>query len=790
MIYRSADPDIGIPDISFPGLVLSRLEDHPLAPAIEDAVTGESLSAGQMADAIRRVASGLIERGLERGEVVAIISPNTIWYPVAVHAVAMAGGVFTTLNPLSTPDDVEKLLTLTRATRVIVAVSVLASLGPVLRKLELKEIIVIGDVDGHVPFASLLRAAPLRHERTRDNARDVVALPYSSGTSGLPKAVMLTNRNLVAAAMQIDSLKLVQRGERVIAVLPMFHIYGLTVFLGCTLLNGASVHSLPLFELEAFLRVIQDKRISFAPVVAPIILQLAKHPLVEHFDLSSLRAVASGASALSPELQRACKARIGVPVLNGWGLTETGTSGTALALEDAEDGIGSVGRLVRNMEMRIVEVGSTRDVAPGAEGEIWLRGPNVMQGYLGAEEATREALDAEGWLHTGDVGHVNAEGRLHVTDRAKEFIKFKGYQVSPSELEAILTSHPSVADAAVVASPDSESGEIPKAFVVKSRPVAEAELLQFVAERVAPYKKIREVEFIDRIPKTPAGKILRRILTENERAAAQRKLLDEDRIEDRIIVRRHGAVLEICLDRPRKMNAFDKDMFMGLGRALALLEDDPQLRVGVLRANGTVFTSGMDIVSAGPLAARGEIVMPEDLVDLTEVQPKARRRTKPVIAAVHGRCLNLGVELIGAADIVLAAEGTVFGQQEVARGLFPFGSATVNLAPKIGLGNALRYMLTAEEFDTEAAFRMGLVQEIVAPERLAGRALELAALIAGHSPLGVMATLASVRVARERGPRAALDLLPAEIVRLTGTADFREGVRAFVEKRAPMFSGK
>jgi enoyl-CoA hydratase/carnithine racemase len=280
-----------------------------------------------------------------------------------------------------------------------------------------------------------------------------------------------------------------------------------------------------------------------------------------------------------------------------------------------------------------------------------------------------------------------------------------------------------------------------------------------------------------------------RVLVLRERERLLEKSQREHRFEDRVVVERHGPVLSICLDRPRKMNAFDKDMFVGLARALAMLEDDATLRIGVLHANGIAFTSGLDIVSAAPLAARGELRLDTGLVDLVEFQPDTRRRTKPLIAAVHGKCINFGVEIAAACDVVLAAEGTVFGQKEVTVGLFPFGGATVNLAPKIGLGNALRYMLTADDFSVQEAHRMGLVQEIVPAESLLEFSLAMAQRVAANSPLGVLATLSSVRTAREKGKSAALAQLPAEIVRMTSSSDFREGLLSFQEKRAPSFTG-
>ncbi|MND31506.1 Long-chain-fatty-acid--CoA ligase [compost metagenome] len=777
-----------VPVGSFAGLFLERIQHYADNPALIDGLSGEQLTYAELSRHVRVLAANLIERGLEPGEVTAIIAPNSIWFPVALYGIAFAGGVYSTLNPMSSPEDVRELLKLVGATRVIVTPQVFERLRDTLSTLQLKEIFVLGESAGLTPFASLLVGKPLAEERCRDLQKDLLALMFSSGTSGFPKAVMLSNRNYVAATEQVTAAQVFRKSDTILAALPFFHIYGQTSFIGSALSQGARLIVLPALDLEVTLRVIQDYKITVAPVVAPVVLQFAKHPLVDHFDLSSLRLAISGASPISADLLKSAADRLKVPVLNGWGLTESTTTGAVSEPGMPKVAEGSVGRVMHGIEVRVVEIGGNQDVAPGADGELLIRGPNVMLGYFNNPAATAETIDAQGWLRTGDVGRLDEHGNLRIIDRAKEFIKFKGFQISPVELESVLLMHPAVADAGVVPSPDTESGEVPKAFVVLRSPVTEAELIDFVAQRVTPYKKLRDIEFIDAIPKNPAGKILRRILVLREREKRETHAASGDRLEDRVVITRHGNVLSICLDRPRKMNAFDRDMFIGLAKAMAIYEDDPSLRCAVLHANGLVFTSGMDIVSTAPLAARGELRIGDpSLVDMLEIDPAVRRRSKPVVLAVHGKCMNLGVELAAAADIVIAAQDVTFIQREVAVGLFPFGGATVFLPAKIGLGNALRYILTAEEFDAQSACRMGLVQEVVPQSQLMTRAFEFARLIAQNSPSGVKAALASVRLAREKGPEAALATLLSEVARLTGAEDFKEGAAAFLEKRAPNF---
>jgi acyl-CoA synthetase (AMP-forming)/AMP-acid ligase II len=292
---------------------------------------------------------------------------------------------------------------------------------------------------------------------------------------------------------------------------------------------GGAVVTLPRFDLEDFLRTIQDHKITRAFVAPPIVLALAKHPLVDQYDLSSLTSVLSGAAPLDEQLALAAEKRLrkgadsGVTVAQGYGMTELSpVSHTTPDLGAEPPGAapgsvpkGSVGFAVPNSECRLVDPATGEDAAPGARGELWVRGPNVMKGYLNNPEATADTIDADGWLHTGDVAVVDENGCYTVVDRVKELIKYKGYQVAPAELEAVLIGHPEIADAAVIGVPDEESGEeLPKAFVVRApgSTLTQDAVIEYMAGKVAPHKKIRIVEFIEAVPKSAAGKILRKDL--------------------------------------------------------------------------------------------------------------------------------------------------------------------------------------------------------------------------------------------------------------------------------------
>jgi acyl-CoA synthetase (AMP-forming)/AMP-acid ligase II len=300
-----------------------------------------------------------------------------------------------------------------------------------------------------------------------------------------------------------------------LGLLPFYHIYGMVCIVHSALYLGTTVVTLPRFDLEQFLDTLQRYRITAAHLVPPIILALAKHPLVERYDLSSLRLVLSGAAPLGPDLAQACEDRIGCVIHQGFGLTETSPV-THFNMRTSAP-VGSVGHCIPNTECKICDPAGVA-LEPGELGEIAVRGPQIMKGYLNNPAATAHTIDQEGWLYTGDLGYADEDGNFYIVDRLKELIKYKGFQVAPAELEALLLSHPLVADAAVIRSADEEAGEVPKAFVVLKRPVPLDDIMAYVAERVAPHKRIRRIEAVDQIPKAASGKILRRVLMEREAA--------------------------------------------------------------------------------------------------------------------------------------------------------------------------------------------------------------------------------------------------------------------------------
>jgi 4-coumarate--CoA ligase len=510
MIHESPFAPVDIPDSPLTEFVLRHADDLGDTPALIDGPSGRTLSYRQLDELTRSFAGGLVARGMGAGQVTALLAPNMPEYAVVFHGVARAGGTITTINPTYTPQEIRHQLTDSGA-RLLVTVGPFAeTAAEAAGGTAVEWIVVIGDeVPGTEQFSALLDA-PI--EPVPVSTDTVVALPYSSGTTGLSKGVMLTHGNLVANVVQVTEAFNLARGDVLMAVLPFFHIYGMQVMMNCGLAVGATVVTMPRFDLEQFLQLHQEHRITHSFVAPPIVVALAKHPIVDNYDLSHLNLMMSGAAPLSAELALEAGARLNCEVVQGYGMTEMSPVSHLTPPGGCKP--GSVGVTAPNTQTRIVDPTTGEDLGVNQDGEVWVKGPQVMAGYLNNAEATAATIDADGWLHTGDIGHIDEDGHLYVVDRLKELIKYKGFQVPPAELEALLLTHPAVADAAVVGRPDEEAGEVPIGFVVlKPDATATAEDIgDFVAERVATYKQLAEVRFIDAVPKSASGKILRRML--------------------------------------------------------------------------------------------------------------------------------------------------------------------------------------------------------------------------------------------------------------------------------------
>ncbi|WP_433558018.1 AMP-binding protein [Pseudonocardia xinjiangensis] len=533
MIIRSPYPDLDIPEIGLHEFLLGHLDPQDAErPATVAAAGGSGYTYGELVATVSAVAAGLGERGVARGDVAAILAPNIPEYPAVFHGVLAAGATVSPANALYTPRELAHQLRDSGARVLFAAPECLdrARVAVTHDGVRVDEVVVLGAGAGaggpvrETPWEEFLETVHTgAGARPLVSPDDVAVLPYSSGTTGLSKGVQLTHRNLVANLVQAMPFGWSTPCSRHLAAIPISHIYGAAAAMNRVLQHRGLIVTMRRFELTAFLQAAAEHRIEHLSVVPPIMLALARSPLVDSYDLSSLNIVTSAAAPLDSNVARAVADRLHVTVLQGYGLTESSPAIISIPVDRPEIDRGSLGVLAPNITARVVDPETGEDVETGEPGELWARGPNIMRGYLNNAEATAATLDADGFLHTGDIVTVSEDGVFRVVDRLKELIKYKGNQVAPAELEGALLAHEGVADAAVVGVPGPDGGEWPKAFVVPQQGYAPCvagglaeEVMAFVAERVAPFKKVREVEFVDRIPRSSAGKILRRELRERE----------------------------------------------------------------------------------------------------------------------------------------------------------------------------------------------------------------------------------------------------------------------------------
>lgn len=476
------------------------------AVALVDGPTGRSYTFRNVLDHASSIAHALIARGVKQGDRVAFVVPNIAEVALAYHGTIAAGAIAMMVNPLSTPDELKKYFAVGQPKLVITVPPLVDGIVKAMPDLP---IVVLGEDS----FRELL-GGPTTPPALSVDLDDVAVMPYSSGTTGFPKGVMLSHRNILTQIHAIEAVAdsaVVLPNQAIVAVLPFFHIYGIMAFLTYGMSRGAKLVTMPRFDLEQYVQLVNQHEAPILHVVPPILLGLAKYPGT--LSLPKVEAALSGAAPLSKELAAEFTARTGVKVYQVYGMTEvTGASHLGARTGDKP---GAIGKLIGNCELRLVSPETGEDAE---QGEIWVRADYVMKGYFENPEATAATIDQDGWLHTGDIAYMDADGDFWIVDRVKELIKYKGLQVAPAELEAVLLQHPAVADVAVYGQPDAEAGELPKAAVVL-KPGASAtpeELIQFCATRVSPQKRVRVVKLVTAIPKSASGKILRRVLKEQD----------------------------------------------------------------------------------------------------------------------------------------------------------------------------------------------------------------------------------------------------------------------------------
>jgi len=522
-------------------LLFSRTRAFGDTSALVDGASGRTIRYSDIEPMVKAVATGLAARGLGHGDVIGLLSPNSVDYPIALFGAQLIGARVTTLNPLYTPDEISNQLVDAGASQLFCAAPLLEKAYAAVGKgAPIGRVYSIGGDDpsagapvGGGPalesFEMLLSTTGEPPSVSIDPTTEVALIPYSSGTSGLPKGVELTHMNVVANVMQaeVEHVNLTPE-DTLVGVLPFYHIYGFTVILNIALCAGARVVTMPGFDPALFLKVLKQYDVTVAHVAPPLVGFLAKHPAVDSvLPLPRLKELFSGAAPLGQELEDAARSRLGCIVRQGYGMTEAAPATHIVPYDVATSGAAkqTVGTLVPGMQCKIVNTETGAVCGVGERGELCLSGPNIMVGYLNKPEATADSFDADGFYKTGDVGYVDGDGLYYVVDRVKELIKVKGYQVPPAELEAALLGYDAIADAAVIGVADAKHGELPKAYVVRQaghEALSSEDVAAFLSDKVAEYKRIdaERVEFVDAVPKSAAGKILRKELRAMEEARA------------------------------------------------------------------------------------------------------------------------------------------------------------------------------------------------------------------------------------------------------------------------------
>ncbi|KAL4929778.1 acyl--CoA ligase [Aspergillus undulatus] len=551
MIFTSTRPRINIPT-NIP--IWDWLFDSEYSPlrknkpdelgSFVNAITKEEIRYDALKELTTYVSTSLVVNyGLKPGDTVALFSPNTIWYPVAMLATVRAGGVISGASPAYNVEEMSYALKTAKAKFLMTVPSSMDVAIPAAKNAGIppERIFLLEGAKGEYTSVQQLvqkgkrygpggQAVPYKLPEGKTNKEICGFLSFSSGTTGLPKAVMISHHNVIAQCMQIVQLT-PEETNKSLAVLPLFHITGLVHQMHLPVIRNSTVYMLPAFTMESMLRTIVEYKIAEILSVPPIIIRLLQDPIAAKYDLSHVKRFSSGAAPISGEiLQRLQDRYPWTGFKQGYGMTESCSCITAhppekQSYEYAQRG----GMIVANTEVKVIHVETGKQVGYEEEGEILARGPQVVMGYLGNEKATKETFDEDGWLHTGDVGYMDREGFIVITDRIKEMIKVKGIAVSPAEIEDLLLGHPAVEDAGVTSVPDEYAGERPKAYVVLKAPVRERldtsegvlavgrELIEYVKAKKVRHKWIIEIEFMDEVPKSASGKILRRVLRDREK---------------------------------------------------------------------------------------------------------------------------------------------------------------------------------------------------------------------------------------------------------------------------------
>ncbi|CAH8252968.1 unnamed protein product [Arabidopsis lyrata] len=498
---------------------------HCGTTAFIDAATGHSISFSDFWRAVHNVADCLHhDIGIRRGDVVLILSPNSISIPVVSLAVMSLGAVITTANLLNTASEISRQIADSKPKLAFTTPELAPKLAA---SADISVVLTEEEEEERVRYTRGVRVVGVLTEmmkkeqsgprvRDRVNQDETAMLLYSSGTTGRSKGVDSSHRNLISHIARYIAEPF-EPNQTFLCTVPMFHTYGLLICAMATVALGSTLVILRKFDLHDMLAAIEKYRATTLVSAPPVLIAMinGSELIKAKYDLTSLKTVRSGGSPLSKEVTESFLEKYPtVDIFQAYALTESNSAGASIDSVEESRRYGAVGKLSSGVEAMIVDPGSGRILGENQTGELWLKSPAIAKGYFRNEEATKEAFNSEGWLKTGDLCYIDHDGFLFVVDRLKEVIKYKAYQVPPAELEALLLTHPEIIDAAVIPFPDKEVGQFPMACIVRKSGsyLTEKSIMEFVAKQVAPYKKIRKVKFMSSIPKNPSGKILRKDL--------------------------------------------------------------------------------------------------------------------------------------------------------------------------------------------------------------------------------------------------------------------------------------
>jgi len=777
---------------------------------------GETWSYNELSRDARSVASSLTKLGIGPGTRVAVWAQNSRDWIVAYYGAAMAGAVIVAVDAMSTAEEVIYILQDSAATVLMTGTDDAKALATVRAATELEQVILNGDAkpaEGTLQLADLITEGDSEFEPDAVDPDTLSTIGYTSGSTGKPKGAMMSHRAVMTSSRLTGEAHGRTADDVFISSLPCTHVYG-NVVLQSSFMAGGRMNLMRRFDTDQFLETIERERVTILEGVPTMFFNLLAHPGVSDIDSSSLTRMTVGGQSIPVDTLLAAEKAFGCPMLELWGMTELAGLATTHRF-DEERVPGSIGKILAPMEARIEPVDE-----PGGEarwdgetqGEFCVRGPLVMQGYLNNPDATTETIDADGWLHTGDLATISPAGHVFLAGRKKEIILTAGYTIFPPEIEAVLAMHPAVMMVAVGKIPDETRGELAVAYVVRNpgAQVLAGELEVFARQHLAAYKAPRQIVFIDEVPKTGSGKIKRHELANMPVSAdsvdiyspsggpetgspASPQSAGFGYITTEVVAvqnddRASGKVGLITMAGPKGINALNENFITEIVTALHGFDQDPEIRAMVLTGITTDFFSvGADV---NEMADR-DFADAYDRDFFSTGWAKIAECRKPLIAAVGGMALGGGCEIALMCDIIVAADNAEFGLPEVRLGIFPGAGGTQRLARQIGKSKAMEMILTGQiNLTADEALTAGLASRVVAPDALLDEALNLAGMIAANSNMSVRMAKEAVNRVYESGLSEGLLYERRLFYSSLATADKAEGTRAFIDKRQPRFTDR